>query len=111
MMMATDTRRVVAPTPAGGSLDKIQGPAGPGGRKRGRPRGSRSVSRGELPVVTLQPPSRCPVCQGSRRGRYYSRRVQIAAGHAEDGQPYGRIVSWRCRCLDCGQVRIDREFR
>jgi len=27
-----------------------------------------------------------------------------------DGTPYTEIIRRRCRCLDCGQVQIDKEY-
>jgi hypothetical protein len=108
-MTAADNCRSVATMPAGGSLDKIQGPVGPGGRKRGRPKGSRGTPYEALPTVTVRPGSLCPKCGISRRSKYYGRRVLPVSGVA-DGRPYRRIVLRRCRCLACGQVRIDREL-
>jgi hypothetical protein len=35
--------------------------------------------------------------------------VPSCAPHA-DGTLYDSIVRRRCRCLDCGQVRIDKEY-
>jgi len=36
--------------------------------------------------------------------------VQKCPGLRPDGTPYAEIVRRRCRCLDCGQVRIDKEY-
>jgi hypothetical protein len=33
-----------------------------------------------------------------------------SAGLRVDGTPYTAIIRRRCRCLDCGQVRIDKEY-
>jgi len=63
------------------------------------------------PVVEIQPPSRCPNCGSARRGDYYGRRVERSIGQAPDGHTYWFIVRRRCRCLDCGQVRIDKQYR
>jgi len=36
--------------------------------------------------------------------------VQKCPGLRADGTPYAAIIRRRCRCLDCGQVRIDKEY-
>jgi hypothetical protein len=108
-MTAADNRNSVATMPVIRPRKSSPGPAGPGRRKPGRPRGSRNTPPEDIPVVTVRPSSLCPKCESPRRGKYYARRVQIAAGHTDDGKPYTRIVSRRCRCT-CGKVRIDREF-
>jgi hypothetical protein len=77
------------------------------GRHRGRPKGSTACA--DLPTVTVQPASQCPKCGSPRRGKYYAYRVSNIPGTI-DGQPFWRIVWRRCRCLECGQVRIDREY-
>jgi len=46
----------------------------------------------------------------SRRSEYWGRMVQKCPGLRGDGTPYIAIVRRRCRCLDCGQVRIDKEY-
>jgi hypothetical protein len=76
----------------------------------GRPKGSRSLPHDDVPVVTITPASRCPQCGSPRREKYYARRVSDIPGTI-DGQPFRRIVWRRCRCLECGQVRIDKEYR
>ena len=45
----------------------------------------------------------------SRRNEYWGRMVQKCPGLRADGTPYAAIIRRRCRCLDCGQVRIDKE--
>ena len=65
----------------------------------------------------------CPKCGSSRRSEYWGRMVQRCAGLRADatlrssdasslrsrsGTPYTAII--RRRCLDCGQVRIDKEY-
>jgi hypothetical protein len=62
------------------------------------------------PIADVQPSSRCPKCGSEGRTQYWSKIVQTSAGILPDGRPYGRIVRRRCRCLDCGQVRIDRQY-
>jgi hypothetical protein len=74
----------------------------------GRPAGAATVQ--EPPVVDRQPPSKCPTCGGVRRSNYWGRHVQKFGGVQPDGRKYSRIVKSRCRCLDCGQVRIDRAY-
>jgi hypothetical protein len=34
----------------------------------------------------------------------------ITPGLRADGTPYAAIIRRRCRCLDCGQVRIEKEY-
>ncbi len=73
-------------------------------KRRGRPAGSPNVD-----TVIDVPASRCPICQSTRRSEYEGRMVQPYAG-MQNGSPYTHIVRRRTRCLDCGQVRIDRTF-
>jgi hypothetical protein len=74
----------------------------------GRPSGCRP----ELnpPVVQVQPASICPRCGSPNRSDYWGKHVQAFAGVLPDGSAYGRIVRRRCRCLACGQIRIDKEY-
>ena len=76
----------------------------------GRPAGV--VPEMDPPVVIVQPASRCPKCQGIRRSDYIpgSKIEQVFAGQLPDGRNYTKIIRRRCRCLDCGQMRIDKEF-
>ena len=86
-------------------------------RKRlGGPKGSKNA----VDVVVVER-SHCPKCGSSRRSERWGRMVQ-PAGHGTpavpgkcpglraDGTPYAAIIRRRCRCLDCGQVRIDKEY-
>ena len=77
-------------------------------RKPGRPAGTPSEM--SPPVADLQARSRCPKCGSDRRTQYWSKLIQAFAGTLPGGRRYRRIVRRRCRCLDCGQVRIDREY-
>jgi len=43
-------------------------------------------------------------------GEFRGRMVQKCPGLRADGTPYAGIIRRRCRCLDCGQVRIDKEY-
>jgi hypothetical protein len=36
--------------------------------------------------------------------------VQTRHGLGFDGTPYAAIIRPRCWCLECGQVRIDKEY-
>jgi hypothetical protein len=74
----------------------------------GRPHGSRPEM--DPPVVEAQPPSACPSCGGTRRSEYWGKHIQDYAGLRPDGRPYRVIVRRRARCLDCGQVRIDKTY-
>jgi len=46
----------------------------------------------------------------SCRSEYWGRVAQKCAGLRADGTPYAAIIRRRCRCLDCGQVRIGKEY-
>ena len=87
-------------------------------RKRpGRPKGSKNA----VDVVVER--SHCPKCGSARRSEYWDRLVQRRPGLRADatlrssdasslrstsGTPYTAII--RRRCLECGQVRIDKEY-
>ena len=75
-------------------------------RPRGRPRGTKNL---QAVVITVQP-SRCPRCGSTRRSEYWGKTVQEYAGIDPEGRPYTHIIRRRCRCLDCGQVRIDKTY-
>jgi hypothetical protein len=107
--MTADDNRSVATMPAIRPRQSPPGPAGPSARKRGRPKGSLGTPSEDLPVVSYFAKTACPTCKGLRRSKYYGRRDLPAAGDV-DGRPYRRVVLRRCRCLACGQVRIDREL-
>jgi len=51
-----------------------------------------------------------PNCDRSGRSEHWGRMVQKCPGLRADGPPYTGIIRRRCRCLDCGQVRIDEEY-
>lgn len=73
-------------------------------RGPGRPPGSpttRIEVRGAL--------TRCPRCGSTERGAYLNGTVQEIAGHT-GGEPFTHIVRRRCRCSNCGQLRIDRTY-
>ena len=71
----------------------------------GRPKGSKNA----VDVVVVER-SHCPKCGSARRSEYWGRMVQKCQGLRADGTPYTAIIRRRCRCLDCGQVRIDKEY-
>ena len=54
--------------------------------------------------------SHCPKCGSAQRSEYWGKMVQRCAGLCADSTPYAAIIRHRCRCLDCGQVRIDKEY-
>ena len=90
-------------------------------RKRlGRPKGSKNA----VDVVVVER-SHCPKCGSARRSEYWGRMVQKCPGLRADatlrssdasslrstsGTPYTAIIRRRCRCLNCGQVWIDKEY-
>jgi len=73
--------------------------------KPGRPKGSKNA----VDVVVVER-SHCPKCGSARRSEYWGRMVQKCPSLRADGTPYTSIIRRRCRCLDCGQVRIDKEY-
>jgi len=36
--------------------------------------------------------------------------VHKCPGLRADGTPYTAIIRRRCRCVECGQVRIDKQY-
>ena len=48
-------------------------------------------------------------CHTAWRSEYGGRVVQECPGLRADGTPYTAIIRRRWRCLDCGQVRIDKQ--
>ena len=74
-------------------------------RRPGRPKGSTNADADGIIVE----PSRCRRCGSTRRGDYYGKTGQAFRGE-HNGQPFTHIVRRRTKCLDCGQVRIDRAF-
>jgi len=75
------------------------------GKHPGRPNGSKNA----VDVAVVQR-SHCPKCGSGRRSEYWRRVVSKCSGIRVDGTPYAAIIRRRCRCLDCGQVRIDKEY-
>jgi hypothetical protein len=83
---------------------------------KGRPNGAAMKGRPKG-AATKRPPqkdvhaSRCIKCQSTERSEYFNRRELAIAGlHPQTGEPYTSIVIRRTRCLDCGQLRDDRQF-
>jgi len=74
-------------------------------RIAGRPKRSKTA----VDVVVVER-SHCPKSGSARRSEYWGRMVQKCPGLRADGTPYTAIIRRRCRCLDCGQVRIDKEY-
>jgi len=73
-------------------------------KKRGHPRGPNQV----LPVV-IRSLTSCPKCGSTERTEYSNTRSLPSCG-VRDGKPYNLVV-WRyCRCLGCGQARVDKTF-
>lgn len=68
---------------------------------RGRPTGAKNIT--ESADVT---PSRCPKCGSSARSKYLNTQRR---NFANAGTEFIAINYRRCRCLDCGQTRVDRE--
>ena len=70
----------------------------------------RSKGRKNAVDVVVVVRSHCPKCGSSRRSEYWGKMVQRCPGLRADGTPYTAIIRRRCRCLDWGQVRIDKEY-
>ena len=75
--------------------------------KRGPGRPKESKNAEDVVVVER---SHCPKCGSSRCSEYWGRMVQKCPGLRADGTPYAAIIRRRCRCLDCAQTRIDKEY-
>jgi len=74
-------------------------------KRPGRPKGSKNA----VDVVVVE---RSPAAAGgsARRSEYWGRMVQKRPGLRADRTPYSSIIRRRCRCLNCGQVRIDKDY-
>jgi predicted Zn-ribbon and HTH transcriptional regulator len=75
-------------------------------KKTGRPKGTRA----EPAQTVVAEPTRCPKCQSTQRDKYLSFHEQAVFGMRSGGMPYTRIIKRRCRCANCGQVRIDKSY-
>ena len=77
-------------------------------KKIGRPKGAKTTQK---PVQTVDV-STCPRCKSTQRTEYRQARPPlVCVGLSPSGQPY-TSVHWRiCTCRNCGQVRIDKEYR
>jgi len=64
----------------------------------------------EAMCVLVVERSGCPKCGSSRRSEHWGRMVQKCSGLRADGTPYAAIIRRRHRCLDCGQMRIDKKY-
>ena len=62
------------------------------------------------PLTVTAEPTRCPVCESTRRGRYTKITWQDYGGIAPDGHPFTTIARRWTKCVECGQSRIDREY-
>jgi len=71
----------------------------------GRPPGSRNPKVKEIAVV----PPGCPRCGSTKRSAYWGKRERRIDGQV-DGKKYRKVVWRRCRCEECGQVRIERAY-
>lgn len=68
---------------------------------RGCPPGAKNIKE-YVDVV----PSRCKKCGSSRRSPYHNARYEDYSGR---GLEFVGIYYRPCKCLDCGQARIDKE--
>lgn len=74
--------------------------------KAGRPRAAKSIERDLVDV----PPSRCRVCNSTRRADYEHVQLIEGAGTDPQGRPYTAVELRPTRCLDCEQARMDRTW-
>ena len=66
-------------------------------KKPGRPKGSKTQQH---PVVEIEK-TKCPKCGSTDRDPYL---------HTTKRELCGQLVIWRkCRCSNCGQIRVDKE--
>ena len=64
------------------------------------------------PTVDItQSVSRCPKCLSVKRERYMNVTTNDISGVSPDGRPYDQITWRRTACKNCGQSRVDKEFR
>lgn len=71
--------------------------------KRGRPEGATTSA-----VINHVEPSVCKTCGSSERSSYNGCTRNEISGTMPDGRIYTAIL-WRpCKCLACGQSRIDK---
>ena len=54
--------------------------------------------------------SRCPRCGSTERGAYGRPQELEFGGYGPAGKVVSHVVWRRCRCLSCGQWRIDRHY-
>jgi hypothetical protein len=58
-------------------------------------------------AFTYEHPSRCNACQSTRRTAYEARTEEACQTTLGNGLPVTHVVRARCRCLNCGGIRID----
>ena len=60
-----------------------------------------------MTAFTHEHPSRCKACQSTRRTAYEGRAEEACNTTLGNGLPVTHVVRARCRCLNCGGIRID----
>ncbi len=73
--------------------------------KGGRPKGSKTTR-----VVVEIYAAYCPKCGSSDRTAYTHSRSKQISGALLDGRPYSNVIWQRCKCLKCGQTRVEKTF-
>ena len=73
-----------------------------------KPKTKTPAPAAEPRVVVDAEPRACPKCGSARRSGYAHVRGFDYPGVLPSGRKYNRVVWRNCRCLDCGQVRVDR---
>ena len=75
-------------------------------RKPGRPKGSLKKERTEVDKVR----PKCTRCGSTRRSNYTNSVRSDISGVSDTGIIYTAIIWRHCKCLDCGQHRVEREL-
>lgn len=75
-------------------------------RKPGRPKGAKTM---DAEVVEVEQ-TKCPSCGSTQRSPFFGTPNHIDASGEHDGLLYSSVTFRRCKCLKCGQVRIEKTF-
>lgn len=73
--------------------------------RKGRPVGAATTS-----VVNHVDTSTCPACGSSARTGYNGCSRVDTGGELPDGRTYIAVWFRPCKCLECGQNRVDKSY-
>lgn len=81
-------------------------------KKATRKKATRTPEAPKQPAaINPVPASRCRKCQSTRRTEYSNtRRREIDGVEPGTHKPFSAVVWRNCKCLDCGQARVDRTY-